>query len=277
MSQVLTGVPSELFSQVQARYIPLRDSRAFAEPERNQRQFWLATGALVGLGGALLILSLLLTGKTGAGGLILGLTLLGLGLFLRWLGHRPLTYLPPEPLENLASLSQSLGLCKELVRLFPNDTFDLDPVAGTLCGSSDGRDWSLKVDHQTLAIIAQTEDDYDSYAVIQDKDRSPATRRIWSRSHDAMHRHRVLWEVTIEGAYRPRPGQPSEQTSLDSADCTTERAVCIFSLPIISFTEPGLGHEGRTDFISSPAGLHHPEFVGEQIALSLAWLFPSRP
>jgi hypothetical protein len=82
--------------------------------------------------------------------------------------------------------------------------------------------------------------------------------------------------VSVAGEFSPKPGQPSMHTSLEHCERQLDSTMCTFTLPINHRDQPGLGHEGRQDFISSPLGLHHPEFVGEQIALSLIWMFKPR-
>lgn len=275
MEQVLQGKPQQLFESVEARYIPLRDSRVHAEPEANQRRLLKNTGKFLFGGGALLELGLLVTGNGEMQSYGFGLLVLAIAAALLYLSRRPLKYIPPEPLINLAALSQSLGLCRQLKVNFPEQGFELNPVTGDLCAITDGRKWTVKVDHQTLKPLEKDSQGYESYSLVHTKNTSSSEHKIWNRNRAAGYRQRVLWTVTIEGAFTPRAGQPSRDTVLDSSATDDEQSICTFSLPIISFEEPGLGHENRTDYISSPAGLHHPEFVGEQVALSLAWLFPA--
>lgn len=272
MSDALVGTPSEVAEQILARYEPLRDSRAYAEPERQQRKLFLNTSYLFLTGGVGLELALLAASKltyTSAG---FGLIVIGLGVAFGYAARRPLRYVPPEPLENLALLSQALGLCRSLSQTFPEIRIELDPLTSVLQSSCDGYDWSLRVQREKLKPTTTPNNaDYESFNIVSETSTAPG--RVWRRAAQQENRHRLVWIVSIEDDFTPRPGQPSPHTSLESCSKRMGRTECTFTLPISQPEQPGLGHEGRTDYISSPLGLHHPEFVGEQIACSLAWMF----
>lgn len=271
MSDLLKGTPEQVAEKLLARYEPLRDSRAFSEPEQQQRKLYRGTGTLFLLGGVGLEVGLLATGQASPAALGFGVAVIGLGALFRKMASAPLRHSPPEPLENLASLSQAMGLCRELAKAFPEMVIELDPINFLCSGSCDGYDWKLKVDRERLKPREQDGASFQSYTVLDNK--KPASDRVWKRTSHATNRHRLVWTVTIADEFHPRPGQPSVETSLESFDNQDGRTVCTFTLPISEPDQPGLGHDGRTDFISDPMGLHHPEFVGEQVAASLTWMF----
>lgn len=268
MSEALKGTPDKVAEQVFERYEPLRDSRAYSEPERKERKFLETSGYLMVLGGLGLEAFLLVASRLSPTALLFGVIVAGLGLVFVNLARRPLKFAPPEPLENLAALSQSLGLCRSLSKAFPSMVIELHPISCTVRGSCDGYDWETRVNREGLKLVGGNKTSYDNYTI------EGSTKKIWKRSSTlASKRQRIVWSVTVDGEFNPRPGQPSTSTALESCESGMGKTVCTFTLPINEPDKPGLGHEGRTDYISSPLGLHHPEFVGEQIALSLVWMF----
>jgi hypothetical protein len=275
MDEVLDGTPELIGIKLKARYEPLRDSRAFCEPELAQRKLFRGTGNLLAAGGMGLEALLLIMGQLSTGGALFGLGVTAIGLKFLQKAREPLKFEPPEPLENLAPLSQGQGLCKVLMESFPNLRMQLDPIEFVAKGSCDGYDWQLRVERETLKPLPRDEAGYETYMAVSEGPKSTGGR-IWNRSPSTVHRHRIVWKVTVADEYTPRPGQPSQYTSLECHETVLDKNVCTFTLPINHHDQPGLGHEGRTDFVSSPLGLHHPEFVGEQIALSLVWMFKPR-
>lgn len=271
MSELLKGTPEQVTEKLLLRYEPLRDSRAFSEPERQQRKLYRGTSNLLLVGGAGLEVGLLATGHTEPAAIGFGLLVLCLGAAFRKMAGAPLEHTPPEPLEHLASLSQALGLSRALQARFPDMVVELDPINFLCSGSCDGYDWKLKVDREQLKPREGDGATYRSYTILDSK--KPAADRVWKRTSATVNRHRLVWTVEIADDFHPRPGQPSSETSLESFESLPGKTICMFTLPINEPDQPGLGHEGRTDFISDPVGLHHPEFVGEQIAGSLAWMF----
>jgi hypothetical protein len=272
MSEALRGTPAKLAEQLQARYEPLRDSRAHAEPELNQRKWMDLVGYLLIFGGAGVEVFLLVSRHPNVPAIVFGLAVAALGGKLVQLSRRPLQFVPPEPLENLAPLCQGIGLCRTLARSFPDAEIELDPVAFLLRGSYDGYDWELSVDRQGLKPVDKEEAGFDnSFQVLSEA--GAQSGKLWRRSSHKIHRHRIVWRVTVDGDFTPRPGLPSPDTSLEERSVSGGKTVCVFTLPVNQPDQPGLGHEGRTDYISSPLGLHHPEFVGEQVAQSLNWMF----
>ncbi len=271
MSELLKGTPEQIIEKLLLRYEPLRDSRAFSEPELQQRKLYRGTSTLLLVGGAGLEVGLLATGHTEPAALGFGLLVLSLGAVFRKMATAPLKHTPPEPLEHLASLSQALGLARALHQRFPDMVVELDPINFLCSGSCDGYDWKLKLDRERLK---PREDDgaaFQSYTILDSK--KPAADRVWKRTSQTVNRQRLVWTVEIADDFHPRPGQPSTETSLENFNNDRGKTICTFTLPINEPDQPGLGHEGRSDFISDPMGLHHPEFVGEQIAGSLAWMF----
>lgn len=277
MSEVLDGTPDLIAVKLKARYEPLRDSRAHAEPELHQRKLFRGTGRLLVAGGLGVEVLILAGGMLSVGGVLFGLGVAALGGKFLSMSNAPLKFEPPEPLENLAALSQGLGFCRELEKGLPQTRITFDPINFSIAGSCDGYDWTVEVDREGLKVLPREQLGYDAYAPLgDDKGDRPAAGRVWRRTSSLAARHRIFWVVTIAGDFTPRPGQPSTHTSLEHREAKLDKTELTFTLPINQPDQNGLGHEGRTDFISAPLGLHHPEFVGEQIALSLLWLFKPR-
>lgn len=272
MSIALVGRPEEVTEQILARYEPLRDSRVHAEPERQQRKLFHNTAYLFLLGGMSLVGILIATARLTPATISFAVLVLALGLLFWRSARLPLRFVPPEPLENLPLLSQALGLARSLAKEFPDLTIELEPISSSLQASCDGYDWKVNVQREKLRrVTSQEPAEYESYVIAESES---ASRRAWRRSApQAEGRHRLVWTVVVDGDFTPRPGQPSNHCSLESCQSAIGVTECSFTLPITEPDQPGLGHEGRTDYISSPLGLHHPEFVGEQIAVSLAWMF----
>jgi hypothetical protein len=278
MSDVLVGTPDLISRWLKARYEPLRDSRANSEPEKHQRKLLKGTGYLLMVGGLSLEILLVAMHQISVAPVLFGLAVAALGLKFLQMAKAPLKFQPPEPLENLVALSQGLGLCRALDEAFPTMRIEMDPINFVVTGSCDGYDWQVTVDREGLKPMPKDELGYETYtAVSEAADSQPAAGRVWRRTDDTANRHRIFWVVSVAGDFNPRPGQPSQHTSLESKNKDSQdKTECVFTLPINQPDQPGLGHEGRTDYISSPVGLHHPEFVGEQIAQSLVWMFKPR-
>lgn len=277
MSEVLDGTPDLILRRLKARYEPLRDSRAHSEPELHQRKILRGTAYLLLAGGLGLPVLLVALGEVSAPGVIFGLVVAAIGIGFWQQARKPLAFTPPEPLENLAALSQGLGLCQTLIETFPTMRMELDPIAFTAQGSCDGYDWQLKVDRESLKPMPRSEVGYETYmASSESGDGKSGAGRVWNRPSSTVKRHRIAWTVTVAGDFTPKPGQPSQHTSLEHHEGKLGNTLCVFTLPLNHHDKPGLGHDNRTDFISSPMGLHHPEFVGEQIAQSLVWMFKPR-
>lgn len=273
MAEPLTGTAEQLVAQLLARYEPLRDSRLHAEPEVQRQKLFQRAAVALGLAGTLITVGLLASGRVGSQGGLYGLALLLLAAVCWHRGRQPLRYVPPEPLDNLAPLAQSLGLCRALAHSFPEVELQLDPMDFLLQGSCDGYDWQVRIDRELLRSSGKNEKGVPVYSVLSDQDRSaPAASRIWRRGDQELM-ERIVWTVRMPDEFRHRAGQPSPHASLDRCQTRMGQTECVFTLPMTSPGQPGLGHEDRTDYISSPLGLHHPEFVGEQVALSLAWMF----
>lgn len=279
MSEALVGTPAKVVEQLLARYLPLRDSRAHSMPELHQRKLLKRTAYLMVISGISVEVLLLVTRHVTALGVLFGLGVVALARPFDRMSQKPLMFAPPEPLENLAALSQGLGLCRSLAKAFPQMPIVLDPLSCTLDGSCDGYVWHVTVDREGLKPIPRDQTGYDnSYTVLAESaGNQPVAGKIWTRTAKTVNRHRIVWTVAIEDEFKPRAGRPGEHTMLESHDVARGASKCVFTLPVNEPDQPGLGHEGRGDYISSPVGLHHPEFVGEQIALSLIWLFnPAR-
>lgn len=270
----LVGTPSKVGEQLLGRYLPLRDSQAHSQPELHQRKLMKRTAYGMLAGGLGVEVLILLSGNLSIPGILFGVGVMALSKpFLR-LSDRPLEFAPPEPVENLPALSQGLGFCRALSKSFPEMRIELDPLSFQASGSCDGYDWRLKVDRESLQAVSREEVGYDnSYKVLEEGQKRDGATKIWRRTSNLDSRHRISWVVSIEDEFTPRPGQPSEHTLMEDREVSHGHTRITFGLPINLPNEPGLGHEGRNDFISAPTGLHHPEFVGEQIAQSLAWLF----
>ena len=270
VNQVLSGLPSKVTAGLLARFLPLRDSQAHAEPEIQRLRLLKGAGGLLLLGGGLLEVGLLLSGSGTAISLGFGLVVLVVGGVLYRAGCEAPRFVPPEPLENLAALSQALGLSRGMEKHFPEGVLQLDPLDFRASSSYDGYDWELSTDREALRPIHGKFGG--SYRITTELAQEGAGR-IWRRSAPTAIRHRIVWHVKVEGTYSPRAGKPSEHTALESHETQDDSTVISFALPIVAPDKHGLGHEGRTDYVSTPFGLHHPEFVGEQIAQSLAWMF----
>ncbi len=273
---MLLGTPDELADKILARFEPLRDSRAHSEPERNQLETFKTIAFLLFGVGFLLEVLMVATSHISWSGALFGLGVIVLGLLSWRRSKRPLQFAPPEPLENLPALSQGLGLCRSLAKTFPNTTMEFEPITSTLRGSCDGYDWEVTVDREGLRPVDNGGRAYDNFTVMSDSGGASAGSRIWRRTSQLVNSHRIVWTVSIDGEFRGKAGRPSEDTSLEAREVDAGKTLCVFTLPINQPKEPGLGHDGRVDFISSPLGLHHPEFVGEEIARSLDWLFDTR-
>lgn len=277
MSEVLDGTPDLIAIKLKARYEPLRDSRAKAEPEIHQRKIMRGTGRLLVAGGVGVEVLMVAGGMLSLGGVLFGLGVAGLGGKFLSMAKAPLQFQPPEPLENLAALAQGLGFCRQLEKAMPSLRITFDPLNFNITGSCDGYDWTVEVDREGLMALDREKVGYDAYKPLAEtKGDKPTAGRVWRRTSSLMARHRIFWLVTIAGDFTPRPGMPSNHASLEHREVRLDKTELTFTLPINQPDQNGLGHEGRTDYISAPLGLHHPEFVGEQIALSLIWLFKPR-
>jgi hypothetical protein len=277
MKDALVGTPEQVAGWLLARYLPLRDSRAHSEPEKQQRRFLKGTAYLLMVGGLSLEVLLVATGQVSVAAVLFGLAVAALGGKFLHAANRPLQFSAAEPLENMVAYSQGIGLCRKLSEAFSDMQIQLDPLSCAVAGSCDGYDWETVVDREGLKPVDGGKDGYESYTVLAEAAGSkPAASRLWRRSSPTVNCHRIFWTVSLPGEFTPRAGQPSEHTSLERRESSLGKTSCVFTLPINSPDQPGLGHDGRTDYISSPLGLHHPEFVGEQVALSLIWMFNPR-
>lgn len=253
-----------------ARFLPLRDSQAHAEPELQRLRMLRVVGRMLLVAGVALEVWLLTASRLSVASGGFGLVLLAIGGYLFYAGSQPARFVPPEPLENLAALSQALGLSRGLEKFFPDAPLELDPLDFRASSSYDGYDWELSTDREALRPIEGAHGN--SYRITSEL-AAEGAQRIWRRAGATPIRHRIVWHVKIDGRFTPRAGRPSQHAVVEEHETEGETTVVTFSLPIVPPDKHGLGHEGRTDYVSSPLGLHHPEFVGEQIALSLGWMF----